>query len=293
MSLKGQLAHHHALARYTSWRVGGHADTFYKPHDLEDLVAFLKQLPETEPLTWLGLGSNTLIRDGGIRGTVIVTQNALKALTLETNGWIRAEAGVSCGQFARFAARQHLAGSDFAVGIPGTIGGALAMNAGALGGETWDFVKQVEVIDRYGEITIRTPDQFQIDYRTAKGLIPGEWFVAGYFAFPPGDKDAAFEKIHAHLDHRQTTQPINLPSGGSVFRNPPGDHAGRLIEASGLKGMQIGGAQVSEKHANFIVNTGESTAEDIEQLIAFVQAAVEDQHGVQLQREVHIIGESK
>ncbi len=290
-AVKGQLSHDYPLARLTSWRVGGCAQTFYRPKDLEDLAVFLRTLPPEEPLTWLGLGSNTLIRDGGILGTVIVTQAALTELELKEDNIIHAQAGVSCAQLARFAARNGFAKSDFAVGIPGTVGGALMMNAGALGGETWSFVQSVEVIDRTGRIETRYPEQFKIGYRSVIGLEDNTWFVAGEFKFPQGDKTEAFDKIHAHLAHRKETQPINLPSGGSVFRNPTGDHAARLIEASGLKGKSIGGAKVSEKHANFIVNTGDCLAADIEQLISVVHATVERDHGISLHPEVRIIGE--
>lgn len=278
------------LSDYTSWRVGGPAEHLYLPENLADLCAFLKTLSADEPLTWLGLGSNTLVREGGVKGTVIITQACLNELTQLDEVTLRAEAGVACPAFARFSARHHLQGSEFLAGIPGTIGGALAMNAGCHGGETWDCVAAVETIDRSGNLHTRFPQEFQIAYRSVKG-IADEWFVAGHFRLTAGNKEESLEKIRSLLAHRAATQPTNEPNCGSVFRNPPGDYAARLIESCGFKGKKIGGASVSTKHANFIVNDGTAKASDIEALIEFIAENVEKKCGVKLIREVHILGD--
>ena len=290
-TLRGTLKLNEPMARHTSWRVGGPAERYYEPADVDDLAEFLAQQPETESLMWLGLGSNLLVRDGGIRGTVIITSGLLGEIELLDEGLVRAEAGVACAKVARFCARQHLVGAEFLAGIPGTMGGALAMNAGAFGGETWQHVAAVETIDRQGQRHLRRPQEFIVAYRRVTG-VEGEWFVAAHLRLQGGNSEAATVRIKELLERRGATQPIGQPSCGSVFRNPDGDHAARLIEASGLKGACIGGACVSEKHANFIINTGSATAADIEALIEKVAAEVERQHGVQLIREVHIVGEA-
>ncbi|ROR29686.1 UDP-N-acetylmuramate dehydrogenase [Inmirania thermothiophila] len=286
--LRGELRHDEPMARHTTWRVGGPARRFYRPADLADLAAFLAALPEDEPVLWVGLGSNLLVRDGGIDGTVVCLQGVLEAVTRTDEG-LRAEAGAPCARVARRAAREGLVGAEFLAGIPGTLGGALAMNAGAFGGETWALVRSVETIDRRGRIRRRGPDAFRVGYRSVEGP-PGEWFVAATLALGRGDAAAAQARIRELLARRQATQPTNQPSCGSVFRNPPGDHAARLIEAAGLKGRRRGGACVSERHANFIVNLGGATAADIEGLITEVAETVWRVHGVRLEPEVRIVG---
>lgn len=290
-TLRGELLQNVSLADYNTWRVGGIADSLYKPADLEDLAIFLRQYPKDAPLTWLGLGSNALIRDSGIRGCVIVTQGALKNLSLLENGQVRAEAGVSCATMARFTARNNLAGGEFWAGIPGTMGGALRMNAGCYGAETWNSVVSVETIDRQGQVRIRSKDDFDIAYRHV--VVPeGEWFVAATFALNPGDKEESLQKIRDLLDSRAKTQPTSEYNCGSVFRNPPGTHAAKLIESCGLKGTQLGGARVSDKHANFIINhAGEARASDIEQLIARVRETVLQETSIAMIQEVHVLGE--
>jgi UDP-N-acetylmuramate dehydrogenase len=269
--------------------VGGPAARWYLPADLDDLAAFLAALPEEEPLFWIGLGSNLLVRDGGLPGTVIALAGALGGIGHPEPGVIRAEAGVPCAKVARAAGRRGLTGAEFFAGIPGTVGGALAMNAGAFGGETWPLVAAVETVDRRGRLRTRGPEDYRVGYRSVAGP-PGEWFVAGSFRLAPGSGEAAAERVRALLRRRAETQPTGVPSGGSVFRNPPGDHAARLIEACGLKGLRRGGAEVSPKHANFIVNTGGATAADIEALMAEVQEAVARVHGVHLRPEVQVVG---
>lgn len=289
-TLRGTLKLNEPMARHTSWRVGGPAERYYEPADLDDLAQFLSQLAADEPLFWVGLGSNLLVRDGGIRGTVIVTTGLLNEMSLLENGLVRIEAGVSCAKAARFAARQGLVGAEFLAGIPGTMGGALAMNAGAFGDETWPHVAAVETIDRHGHRFVRRPDEYEVSYRHVSGPA-NEWFVAAHLKLSSGDAMAATARIKELLDRRNASQPIGQPSCGSVFRNPPNDYAGRLIEASGLKGQCIGGACVSTKHANFIINSGNATAAEIEAMIAKVVTIVEQQHGIRLMPEVHIVGE--
>lgn len=289
--LRGEMRLDEPLSRHTSWRVGGPARCFYRPADREDLVLFLRQLDADEPLHWLGLGSNLLVRDGGINGTVIATKGTLAGCEWRSEKTLYVEAGVSCAKVARMAARAGLCGVEFLAGIPGTLGGALAMNAGAFGGETWERVRWVETVDRYGEVRRRVPTDFTIGYRHVTGPT-GEWFLSAELALETGDTVAAQQQIKQLLERRAATQPTSQPSCGSVFRNPPGDYAARLIEAAGLKGKQIGGAQVSQKHANFIINTGAATADDIERLISEVQQEVEKQSGIVLVTEVHRIGES-
>lgn len=289
--LRGELRIDEPMARHTTWRVGGLAHRFYRPADIVDLAEFLHRLPAGEPVFWLGLGSNLLVRDGGIRGVVIFTQGALDGLDQLDTDTVRAEAGVTCAKVARFCAKRGLVGVEFLAGIPGTLGGALAMNAGAFGGETWSRVASVETIARDGALRTRGPEDFEIGYRQVRGPAQ-EWFVAARLRLEHGDTDAATARIKALLERRNETQPTGQPSCGSVFRNPPGDYAARLIETAGLKGTCIGGACVSEKHANFIINTGKASAADIEALIARVAATVEQVHGVRLRTEVRVVGEA-
>lgn len=290
--MQGRLLIDEPLAKYTSWRVGGVADRLYIPYDKADLVAFVKSLPAMEPLFWMGLGSNLLIRDGGIRGTVINTKNRLKEMGFTAEGLLYVEAGVPCALVARFCAESGFLGAEFLAGIPGTMGGALKMNAGAFGGETWPIVHQVEMLNRQGQVSFREPSEFKIAYRSVKGL-DGEWFLSALLKLEKGDTAASQQKIKALLEQRAKTQPTNQPSCGSVFVNPAGDYAARLIEQAGLKGFTLGGARVSEKHANFIVNTDNASAADIEKLIAIVQRKVNEIHGVLLKTEVCMIGEEK
>jgi UDP-N-acetylmuramate dehydrogenase len=289
-ALRGHLLHGVTLAGYTSWRVGGPAERLYCPAGREDLLVFLQSLPEDEPLLWLGLGSNLLVRDGGVRGTVIYTRGLNGLRRMEDRLEVYAEAGVPCAHVARFCAGQGLTGAEFLAGIPGTMGGALAMNAGAFGGETWGITSGVETVDRHGMVRRRGRNEFDIGYRHARGA-EGEWFLAVRVRLNDGDGTGSRAAIRELLARRGASQPVNQPSCGSVFRNPPGDFAARLIESCGLKGYRSGGAEVSEKHANFIVNTGQATAADIETLIGHIQAEVEKRCGVRLQTEVRVVGE--
>jgi UDP-N-acetylmuramate dehydrogenase len=289
-TFRGELLMEEALAAYNTWRVGGPADRLYKPADLADLAAFIESLPEDEPLTWIGLGSNLLIRDGGIRGTVIALQGKLNEMSMLDCDRVRIESGVTGARAARFCAREGLVGIEFLGGIPGTIGGFLAMNAGAWGDETWARVVQVETLDSRGQLHTRSRDEYEIGYRSVQGP-ENEWFVAAIFQLEQGDADQGMARIRELLDQRNAKQPIGKPSCGSVFRNPEGDHAGRLIESCGLKGHCIGKACVSDKHANFIINTGEARAADVEALLLHVRHTVAEQTGTELIPEVRIIGE--
>lgn len=289
-SLRGQLRRGVPLAPYTSWRVGGPADQLYEPADREDLLAFLAQLPPGMSLWWMGLGTNTLVRDGGFRGAVIVLRRHLTTLRLEAPSQIYAEAGVACARVAKFAERHDLGALGFMTGIPGTIGGALTMNAGAYGSETWAHVAAAEAAFAGGTTRWLMPRDFVIAYRSVQMPAGFLGFLAARLevqAQPAGGR----EQTQQWMARRRATQPLGHPSGGSTFRNPPGGHAAQLIEAAGLKGHRIGGASVSTLHANFLLNDGTATAADIEALIEYVRAAVEAASGVRLELEVRIVGE--
>lgn len=286
--MRGELVHAEPMKRHTSWKVGGNADRFYRPSDLADLSEFLKALPENEPIEVIGLGSNLLVRDGGIRGTVILMHKALEGLC-EEDGLIHAQAGVACAKVARFSASRGWRGAEFLAGIPGTVGGALAMNAGCYGGETWRIVEKIESIGRDGVVKTRCPEEYKIGYRSVSGPAR-EWFVSAWFRLMPGE--GGMEAIQTMLKKRIASQPLSYPNAGSVFRNPEGDYAARLIESCGLKGKTMGGAMVSAKHANFIVNTGDAKASDIESLIEYVKKTVLKKTGIELEREVRIVGEA-
>jgi UDP-N-acetylmuramate dehydrogenase len=303
-ALRGALRANEPMARHVSWRTGGCAAHAYVPADLDDLALFLRALPAGEPLLLVGLGSNLLVRDGGFAGTVVFVHGVLDGLRLDrdaigaadatgASGLVYAEAGVASPKVARFAANHDLVGAEFLAGIPGTVGGALAMNAGCYGGETWNLVERVRLLDRRGQVRERRPSEFEIGYRHVRNLAAeDELFVAAWLRLPHGDGQASRARIKELLEKRIASQPLQLPNAGSVFRNPPGDHAARLIEAAGLKGFAIGGARISERHANFIVNpAGAGTAADIEALIDHAQRAVRERFGVDLVREVRIVGE--
>lgn len=287
--LRGKLMRNEPLAKHTSWRVGGPADLFFEPRDKADVGAFMRSLDQHMPLLWLGLGSNLLVRDGGVRAAVIDTHGALNELRRLNQKEIWCEAGVACAKLAKQCAKWNLGPAEFFAGIPGTLGGALAMNAGAFGGETWRHVLEVETIDRHGEIRRRPAADYQVSYRHVAGP-SNEGFLGARLNFEL-HSDSGEASIRALLARRKETQPIGEPSCGSVFTNPPGDHAARLIESAGLKGYRIGGARVSEKHANFIINEGSATAADLERLIEHVKATVLRVHGIELSPEVRIVGE--
>ena len=288
--MRGTLLSNEPLSKYTSWRVGGPAEQMYLPKGRDDLIEFLKGLPKDEAIYWLGLGSNLLVRDGGIKGTVINTRGRLKEMQLLDSGKLYVEAGVPCAHVAKFSMGLGLAGAEFLAGIPGTMGGALKMNAGAFGGETWNIVDSVEMINASGLVKTKSAKEFEVAYRSVKGL-EGEWFLSAKLKLHQGKSEISQQKIKDLLEKRGLTQPTNKPTCGSVFKNPPGDYAARLIEACGLKGYAIGGACVSEKHANFIENMGSATAANIEELIAYIQLQVKKQQQVSLNTEVCRVGD--
>lgn len=296
--IRGVLRTQEPLSLHTSWRVGGPADSYFEPADRADLIAFVRALPASEPVLWLGLGSNLLVRDGGFRGTVISLHGALDALRMEAaesripnpESRIYAEAGVHCARLAKFAQTQKRAGLGFMAGIPGTVGGALAMNAGAWGGETWPQVAETEIIYRGGRTEWRPQSGFRYTYRQLE--TPQEFlgFLAARFAVTPDVDDAHERYTKESLAKRKASQPVGKPSAGSTFRNPPGDHAARLIESCGLKGFRIGGAEVSRLHANFIVTDASACAADVEQLIQHIQQVVRKTAAVELHPEIKIAG---
>ena len=297
--LRGLLRHEESMAKHVSWRAGGMARAFYQPADVLDLAAFLRSRPPEEPVLFVGLGSNLLVRDGGFAGSVVFTHHALIGIEVESEvatprGTLafRAGAGVPAPHLARFIAKHGGAGAEWMAGVPGTVGGALAMNAGCYGGDTWSHVIAVETVDRLGNLRHRSPADYELGYRHVQ-LKSGndEWFVSGVFGFASGNETEALGRIRELLQRRVASQPLNQPNAGSVFRNPPGDHAARLIESCGLKGFTIGCAQVSPKHANFIVNLGGATARDIESMIDYVQVTVFEKTGIELIREVRIVGD--
>ncbi|SNX60472.1 UDP-N-acetylmuramate dehydrogenase [Nitrosomonas ureae] len=298
---RGEMRVDEPMSRHISWRTGGNAQRYYLPADLGDFADCVREFSQ-EPIYVIGLGSNLLVRDGGIQGTVIVLHAQLNDLQLiehnQSDGLIYAGAGVACAKVARFAARHDLAGAEFLAGIPGTIGGALAMNAGCYGSETWEFIERVQVVNQEGRIFMRTPAEYAIGYRSVKlHQSPNdnnlEWFAGGYIRLAQGQQAESRQRIQQLLAQRIASQPLNQPNAGSVFRNPPGDHAARLIEASGLKGCCMGGAMVSPQHANFIVNLGHATAADIEALILMVRNRVRKATGIELIQEVRIIGDAR
>jgi len=289
ITYRGQLLVDESMSKHTSWRVGGTADYYYVPADLADLQYYLATLESGTAVNWIGLGSNMLVRDGGIRGVVIAPLNALRRLELNDEGRIYAEAGVTCAKLAKFVKKHGLTGAEFFAGIPGTIGGALAMNAGAFGGETWPLVEAVVMINQQGQLIERSASEFSIGYRSVSQF-SGEWFAAAWFRFAAKTSETDSDIRHL-LQKRNDSQPIGLPSCGSVFKNPAGQHAARLIEAAGLKGHVLGNASVSTKHANFIISNAQTRAVDIEALIGYIRKVVKQQFGVELETEVRILGE--
>ena len=287
--MRGRLMRNVSLARMTTWGTGGPADRVYVPADVEDLSEFLAGLDPRDDVLWVGLGSNLLVRDGGVDGVVILTAQTLGRIEEPGGHLVRVGAGVPCAKLARHCAGRGYGGGEFLAGIPGTVGGALAMNAGAYGTETWDLVHRVETVDRRGGRRWRARDEFEVGYRSVGG-VAGEWFTSAELRVIPEDPGAVRARTRGLIRARAASQPVGQRSCGSVFRNPPGDHAGRLVDACGLKGTRVGGAMVSEKHGNFIVNDGNASSSDIESLIGRVRSRVRDETGVDLEPEVRVVG---
>ena len=291
--MRGTLRSDEPMSGHTAWACGGPADRFYQPADLDDLACYLRAGTSNRVPLWLGLGSNLLVRDGGIRGDVIALSGALDGIEVDATT-VSVKAGTACAKVARACAKAGLSGATFLAGIPGTMGGALAMNAGAFGGETWPIVARVQSINLDGDLRWRESAEFAVGYRTVERPAQ-EWFVACELDLSSEVSQTGEDsrnQIKQLLAKRAATQPTGLRSCGSVFRNPPNDYAGRLIESAGLKGFRIGGAVVSEKHANFIINDDNASAQDIETLIGLVQNKVQQLFDVSLVCEVHIVGES-
>ncbi len=306
--LDGRFLNKESLSSYTTWRVGGPADQIYMPATIEGIGEFLKTIPVEMPIFWIGRGSNLLVRDGGIRGVVIALTEGVDRIDTVDSGVIRAEAGASLSRLSSFVRKKGSRALDFLSGIPGSVGGALAMNAGAFGAEIWDYVAGVEVMNRSGNTLYRSAGDYRTGYRAVAlrnggGSGSEEWFVAAFIHNSDGEDDSkpttsksehsvnGAERLRDQLSMRNSSQPMAMNSCGSVFMNPPGDFAGRLIEQSELKGFCIGGACVSEQHANFIVHSGDATAVDIEKLINHVFDVVKQRHGIALRSEVRIVGD--
>ena len=288
--LRGEMRANEPMSRHTSWRTGGCAKWHYTPCDKDDLREFLQRVPNDVDIIWCGLGSNMLVRDGGFDGVVISTHKGLKRLQKTQEHRIFAEAGVPNPKLARSSAKNSLCGGEFLIGIPGTVGGALAMNAGCFGSETYEIVRYAEVINRCGELQLRNADQITWGYRFTR-MNPGEWFTGAEFQFTPCRSEVGQAKIREFLKKRAKTQPVQTANAGSVFQNPAGDFAARLIDAAGLKNFSIGGARVSPKHANFIENQGDATSLQIEEVIQYIKKTVKKIHGVELTLEIKIVGE--
>lgn len=290
--VRGELLFDVPMSDYNTWQVGGNAQCLFKPADLDDLSNFMASIEEHVDINWLGLGSNVLIRDGGISGIVIVTQGCLKNITFLDNNAVMAEAGVACTKLARQTNKKGLTGLEFMAGIPGTVGGALAMNAGAHGEATWNKVNKVDVINRRGDVITKSVDQFEFGYRNLQMPVD-EWFVSAHFQLDTIAESDNVISIKELMQRRANSQPIGKKNCGSVFMNPPGKYAAKLIEESGLKGFSVGGACVSEKHANFIINEKNACADDIEQLINIIIERVENKFNLKLQTEVRVLGRGK
>ena len=290
-SIRGEMIKNEPLSRHSSLKVGGPADIFITPFDLDDLKAVLASLKETAT-SWLviGGGYNLLVRDDGYRGAVISLKRLSRLEQLDGNR-IFAEAGVNNDKLARFTAERFLTGFEFLIGIPGTIGGALCMNAGAHGKEILDRVESLTTI-REGDVTVKGRDELNYGYRFLS-LAPGEIIIAATFQMAVGKTPEIEGRIEAHLARRRNAQGVGSPNAGSFFKNPQGKQAWRLIEEAGLRGYRVGGAQVSEIHTNFLVNRGGASSADFIELARIIKEKVKEQSGVILEEEVRIVGEDR
>ena len=287
--VRGKISYGASLQSYTSFRIGGPAEVLIEPADVDDLCRVMAQArAEKVPVFVVG-GTNLLVRDGGIRG-IVVSLSALKAIKLEQDHVLYAEGGVGMPTLIGYAVRRSLSGLEWGVGIPGTVAGCVVMNAGTRLGEMKDSVKAVKMIDLRGRVQDIPAAEISFSYRRAhlpRGIVAGVWLQ-----LKPGERGPIAKAVKDYLRYRKDTQPLTLPSAGCVFKNPPCDSAGRLVEAAGLKGARIGDAQVSEKHANFMVNVGHARAEDVLALIKKVRAAVKKQSGVSLELELKVVGQA-
>lgn len=290
-ALRGEWRRNFPMSRLSAWRVGGPADELFLPADLDDMRVFYETDSRAQTAFIVGHGSNLLVRDGGIGGVVVRVAPGLSALRIEEDGGIYAEAGAGCPKLARLAAAAGFTEAAFLAGVPGTVGGAAAMNAGCEGGEIWNYVEEATVLED-GGLRIRPRADFCAGYRSLKMKDGTEapFFAAVRLRFPSDSPSAARARVREMLRRRARTQPVGSANCGSVFRNPPGGFAAKLIDECGLKGARVGGATVSEKHANFIINDRRASSADIENLIDFVREKVRAQTGVLLSPEVRIAG---
>lgn len=294
--LRGRLEQQVAMARHVSWHAGGMASAAYWPADCDDLREFVRRQPADAALLLVGNGSNLLVRDGGFDGTAIFTAG-LQKLQIElappAHGYrqVYAEAGVAATQLAKFAAANGLTGLEFLAGIPGTVGGCVAQNAGCFGSESWDCIDRVNMLNRRGELIQRSHAEFEVGYRRVEPLIEvGEWFAGAWFDLREADGSAAMRTVHEFIAKRRDSQPLDMPNAGRAFRNPQDNFAARLIQLAGMAGARLGGARVSERHPNFVINGGDASASDIERLIDLVAERVQEKFGVRLQCDVRIVG---
>ena len=297
--IKGEVRYDEIMAKYTSMRIGGPADVFVLPANLRDLQIILKHRGNC-PVWTLGEGTNLLVGDRGIRGIVVSLKNCFKSIKRpvfyktpegKERAVIQVDAGVKLSYLAKYAARYGLKGIESLVGIPGSVGGAVVMNAGAEGTEIGQVLRSVKRIDLDGEIKTFDKDEIKFTYR--KTIFPSEEgiVISAELDLEKGETSEVHRKMDDHLSRRSSTQPLTMPNSGSIFKNPEGDSAGRLIESSGLKGCGMGGAGVSIKHANFIVNKGNASAKDVIKLIEHIQTVVEEKTGTKLEQEIIFIGE--
>jgi UDP-N-acetylmuramate dehydrogenase len=287
--LRGRLLANEPLAPFTWFRVGGPAQLLFTPADEDDLAYFLTRLPQDIPVYPVGVGSNLILRDGGIPGVVVrLAPRGFGGIVVEGNT-VRAGAAALDKKVAEAAGAADIAGLEFYFGIPGTIGGALTMNAGANGGETKDVLVEAAAVTRAGDRRVFTNAEMKFVYR-GNGISDGAIFTSALFRGRPGTSDEIRARMGAVQSHRETAQPIREKTGGSTFRNPQGASAWKLIDAAGCRGLRVGGAQVSEMHCNFLINTGDATAHDIETLGETVRARVKAHSGIDLRWEIKRVG---
>ena len=287
-NIKGKLKENISLKSYNTWKVGGNAEYFFEPKNLEDLKIFLKNTMDYN-VTFLGNGSNVLIRDGGIQGFVVCLKNSLNNYDIKNKNEFIFEAGLSCMKIAQITSKNNYTGLEFLCGIPGSLGGALRMNAGCYGGNIWENLNTVSLINSNGNILKKHKKDFNIKYRNVE-LDDNLFFINASFILKKNELNNSLDIIKDYLKDRRSKQPTSLPSCGSVFKNPENSHAANLIESIGLKEYKIGGAHVSKKHANFIISDKNTKSKDIEQLIEYIQTEVYKKKKIFLETEVKFIG---
>lgn len=284
---RGRILLSEPLRNYTSFRIGGPADYFFEPLDKDDVVKIITYLQQQNtPFLIIGKGSNLLVSDEGMRGAVVNLESGLSNIRM-IDTTVIVDAGVSTARFVDFCIQRGFKGVEMLAGIPGTLGGAILMNAGAYGGEISDYLTEVEILQE-GQVTTMKKDEAGFAYRHS--AFQGEVILGASFKLPLGDKAEIIKMRRELLVRRNQAQPMNLPNSGSVFKNPPGSFAAKLIEDSGLKGQRSGKAQISERHANFIVNTGGAQATDVLNLIELARNTVFRKFGISLELEVKLVG---